>query len=101
VIDEIKRVSFTVDVQIVRALRTRFVEYREGAAPLSTWRAFQLEILDAARRSPIASRDSIWTILGDGFWFEGDPDRVASLIDAAITELERHYVAAGTTGVRG
>jgi hypothetical protein len=80
-----------VHVQIVMALRTRFIEYQEKAAPLAMWRALQLDILEAARNCPSPSRESIWTILGDGFWFERDPNRLASLIEMALAELERHH----------
>lgn len=93
-IDRLPTTIFTRCMETLSTLRARLNECRDQAAPLVRWRVLQLELLEAVRRWPSSSRESVWAILGEGFWFEQDPDRVATLIEAALVELERNRAAA-------
>lgn len=86
---------FTASVRVVvTSLRRRFLECRRDEAPLSTWRELQLDILAVAKtlqhNAHQDARAALWQMLGDAFWLDSDPTRLAHKIEQVIDELERH-----------
>jgi len=82
---------------------------------LSTWREFQLEILNAAKQlhrtamereqavseNASPARATLWAMMGEAFWIESDQARLARMIEEIIAELENHgAVSSGGTAGR-
>jgi hypothetical protein len=71
-------------------LRARFLECRRDTAPLEMWRELQIALLAAARAhagNTIANAN-VWRMLGESFWYEEDPRRIAAMMEDLIATLE-------------